>query len=696
MTVFLNLLLQNSLSGTALILGILLFRKITGNLSKFYVRILWLAAFLVLLLPPVTLSSFYTLRNLIPDTEFVFSKNPTSSTDGQKTAGNKELNAEANISGEEAATPEISPESKGAEIKLLDPRQSKNVSAETSDTGLIKLLFILWALGATTLIMAALTQWLRLKTKISTAVQIRRDVWSTEIIDTPFVMPGLPSRIYIPQELEKGKDPLKNILNHERRHIQNGDPWIKCFSALVSILHWFNPFVWIAFCMMNRDMEMYCDECVLRGKTITEKKYYAQTLLDFACKSKGFSLAIYFGESSTKSRIWHILHTKRPHAVISLLLLLMISGCGLSFLTAGEEPSGNSVGNMLPKDQIMADIEPEIKNQSNTEGGSDEEVFWTDQDIVGIGHQGMTNDFDEAAMSLINETEHFSLYSMEDGEAMVVRTPECLVYAQVPVISNYDIEPMLSEQDFDGDGEAELAMITYVLHGTGISIRSLFMVDHTADSSWKIYQYRDQDYLSELNSHIDTAYEDSGVRLLVDEVPTGAVEQVEQEQLDSGYQYYAGSQIDFSFAAGNIFLQAQLTGHSDISPAGLYTCHELDSQVRYLGEGRWELTDIRYADAGITEVIREAIPLYLTGHTSDVLEHFTVPGLQLESFPETSEEVTIVSITYPTEDLDSGQVTAYVALLWDEEDSFYYLSVPLRRVEQDARWLIAGELFLEK
>ena len=268
MTVFLNLLLQNSLSGTALILGILLFRKITGNLSKFYVRILWLAAFLVLLLPPVTLSSFYTLRNLIPDTEFVFSKNPTSSTDGQKTAGNKELNAEANISGEEAATPEISPESKGAEIKLLDPRQSKNVSAETSDTGLIKLLFILWALGATTLIMAALTQWLRLKTKISTAVQIRRDVWSTEIIDTPFVMPGLPSRIYIPQELEKGKDPLKNILNHERRHIQNGDPWIKCFSALVSILHWFNPFVWIAFCMMNRDMEMYCDECVLRGKTI--------------------------------------------------------------------------------------------------------------------------------------------------------------------------------------------------------------------------------------------------------------------------------------------------------------------------------------------------------------------------------------------------------------------------------------------
>lgn len=134
-----------------------------------------------------------------------------------------------------------------------------------------EIFFALWGLGAITLAIITLTEWLRLKKKVKSAVRIRRDVWSTAQISTPFVMPGLPSRIYIPQGLDKEADQLEDILKHERRHIRNRDPWIKCFTALVLLLHWFNPFVWLAYRLMNRDMEMYCDECVLRGKGIEEK-----------------------------------------------------------------------------------------------------------------------------------------------------------------------------------------------------------------------------------------------------------------------------------------------------------------------------------------------------------------------------------------------------------------------------------------
>ena len=199
-----------------------------------------------------------------------------------------------------------------------------------------------------------LTEWLRLKKKVKSAVRIRRDVWSTAQISTPFVMPGLPSRIYIPQGLDKDADQLEDILKHERRHIRNRDPWIKCFTALVLLLHWFNPFVWLAYRFMNRDMEMYCDECVLRGKGIEEKKHYAQTLLNYACKSSGFSPAVYFGESNTKKRIWHILNTKRPRAAVSLFLLLMISGCGMSFLAAGETEPEKAVADMT-KDVLLTE-----------------------------------------------------------------------------------------------------------------------------------------------------------------------------------------------------------------------------------------------------------------------------------------------------------------------------------------------------
>ena len=87
----------------------------------------------------------------------------------------------------------------------------------------------------------------------------------------------------------------------------------------------------------------------------------------------------------------------------------------------------------------------------------------------------------------MGETEHFTLYGIREGEEMAVQTPDGLVYAEVPLISNYEVEPQIMEQDFDGDGREELAVITYVLHGTGMSIRSLFMADKDAAGTWNIY-----------------------------------------------------------------------------------------------------------------------------------------------------------------------------------------------------------------
>ena len=108
----------------------------------------------------------------------------------------------------------------------------------------------------------------------------------------------------------------------------------------------------------------------------------------------------------------------------------------------------------------------------------------------------------------------------------------------------------------------------------------------------------------------------------------------------------------------------------------------------------------RHADAGITEVIETAIPLYLTGQTSEIVnEHYTVPGTKLSDFQEPGEEVTILSIRYPTDELDSGEVEAYVTIRQDGEDSLQYLHVPLKKVPLDyggSWWRIAGEISVER
>lgn len=696
MTALLDQLIQNSLSGAVLILGIFLFRKITGDLSKLYVRILWMVLLLVLLLPPVNSGSFHTVRNLIPETGQVFSEKQiiaAQEPEIEEATGTENPGGIVGSPGNNLSSGKE--EGKASKIQGQNPETAKGLAI-----GAAEVLFILWILGAAGLTAVNLTGWRRLKKRAATAVQIDHDVWSTAQIDTPFVMPGFPARIYIPQELEAEKGQLKDILEHERRHIRNQDPWIKCIAVLALILHWFNPLVWFAFRAMNRDMEMYCDECVLCGKNAVQKKHYAQTLLDFACKRRGFSPVLYFGESSTKKRICHVLNTKRPHMLISLLLLLLISGCGVSFMSTGEE-SGKAVTD-TQKESLFPEALPgedTVNPEENSQDIADEEELWTDKVIVGTGHEGMEPGFDETEMSLMSETEHFALYSMHEGEAMAVQTPECLVYAEVPPISNYEIEPLIQEQDFDNDGKEELAIITYALHGTGISIRSLFMVDKAPDSSWNIYHYLEDDYTKELTSHFDTQYTEEGVRLIFDGEPTGAIEKVDQEELDNEYAYYAGSQIDFRFIEEKIILRAELAGYSNINYAGNYPGHELEAALNYMGEGKWEFASVNYADAGITELIENAIPLYLTGQTEEVNEHYTVSGTELPYFGETNQEVIILSILVPKEDLEGDEAEVYVTIRRDGSDSLDYLHVPMKKESSDidrAWWRISGEITMEK
>ncbi len=108
----------------------------------------------------------------------------------------------------------------------------------------------------------------------------------------------------------------------------------------------------------------------------------------------------------------------------------------------------------------------------------------------------------------------------------------------------------------------------------------------------------------------------------------------------------------------------------------------MEANLYYLGEGKWQFLTVNYADAGITELIEYAVPRYIAGNTSEVNERYTAPGTQLSDFGE-PQEITILSIIYPPEELAGGETEAYVTIRRAGEDALDYLHVPLKRVQTE-------------
>ena len=211
----------------------------------------------------------------------------------------------------------------------------------------------------------------------------------------------------------------------------------------------------------------------------------------------------------------------------------------------------------------------------------------------------------------------------------------------------------------------------------------------------KLFHYLDSDYIAELQPHFDTGYEPDGVRLLFEGTATGIVEQASRDKLDNHYGYHAGSQIDFRFVEDKILLRAQLGGYSDVNFSGEFSGHELDADVRYLGEGHWRLEGIRYADANINDLIELLIPLYLAGDVDDINEFYTVPGFTLKAPDQISEDVTILSVSYDAGTLENNTADVAVTLRRDGSEAPACLRVPLKRVPLDFGgmwWRIAGAI----
>lgn len=193
----------------------------------------------------------------------------------------------------------------------------------------------LWMLGAAAMLLWALVSWLRLRKRVREAVRLEENVYECEIA-SPFVLGLFRPRIYLPFSLENGEREL--VLAHERAHITAGDHIIKPLGWLLLAAHWYNPLVWLAYALFCRDIELACDERVVRGLSLSDRADYSQALLDLSRPRGGVrACPLAFGESSVKGRVKSVLSYKKPAFWLVLLAVVVCVGAAVCFLTDPKE-----------------------------------------------------------------------------------------------------------------------------------------------------------------------------------------------------------------------------------------------------------------------------------------------------------------------------------------------------------------------
>lgn len=168
-----------------------------------------------------------------------------------------------------------------------------------------------WMTGLLVMGVYAAVSYRRLRSKLVTASHLEKNIYLADEITSPFVLGLFRPKIYLPSSLGEREQPY--IIVHEQHHIRRLDHIIKALAFAALCIHWFNPLVWLAFMLAGRDMEMSCDEAVVKKMGTMVLADYATSLLSLATgKPVIAGVPLAFGEGDTKGRIRNLAHWKKP------------------------------------------------------------------------------------------------------------------------------------------------------------------------------------------------------------------------------------------------------------------------------------------------------------------------------------------------------------------------------------------------
>lgn len=201
---------------------------------------------------------------------------------------------------------------------------------------------VLWFAGMAALLVHALVSAGKLKRKLATAILLRDNIYESEFVDSPFVFGVVKPNIYLPMHMDEGT--AAYVIAHERAHLARRDHWWKVLGYLVLALHWFNPLVWVAYILFCRDIELACDEKVVKGLDGAARADYSQALLSCAAPKRAVAACpLAFGEGNIKTRVKSALHYRKPAFWVAAAAVLAVVIVAVCFLTNPRSERGSLV-----------------------------------------------------------------------------------------------------------------------------------------------------------------------------------------------------------------------------------------------------------------------------------------------------------------------------------------------------------------
>ena len=315
--VFLKLV-NLSISASWLILAVLVLRVVLKKAPKWVMPLLWSVVALRL----VCLFSIESALSLIPSAETIPSEIVTETREPV-------LYEQATL---DIVTNPTLPSA--AEVPVGVSRQQAQVD--------FNIYSVLWLAGMAALLVHALVSAGKLKRKLATAILLRDNIYESEFVDSPFVFGVVKPNIYLPMHMDEGT--AAYVIAHEHAHLARRDHWWKVLGYLVLALHWFNPLVWVAYILFCRDIELACDEKVVKGLDGAARADYSQALLSCAAPKRAVAACpLAFGEGNIKMRVKSALHYKKPAFWVAAAAVLAVVIMAVCFLTNPRSERGSLV-----------------------------------------------------------------------------------------------------------------------------------------------------------------------------------------------------------------------------------------------------------------------------------------------------------------------------------------------------------------
>ena len=364
LSVFSTVLNMSITAGIA-ILFVLVARLLLKKAPKVFSYALW-AVVLFRLLCPVSLSSVFSLMNMFDvkiteNGQMEYISMPTQDMRLPSVSAEKpKQNSETAAAEELEITPEVSDKSR-----------------------IMTVLSVIWIGGAAVMLVCNIAQLIKLRRNLIGSVLIKDNIYLVDHIESPFVMGLLLPKIYLPSDLSDRE--REYIIQHEQHHIKRCDHAVRILSFAALCIHWFNPLVWLAFSLSGKDMEMSCDEAVMKKTGRDIRAEYSASLLQFSTGRKAVTgVPLAFGEGDTRERIENIMKYKKPMlwAIAAAVILCALLTACLSSNPNGETESEN-------KEAQLSDLAFESIDLESNPGVGFELVFESDDRIIFYGKSGI-------------------------------------------------------------------------------------------------------------------------------------------------------------------------------------------------------------------------------------------------------------------------------------------------------------------